>query len=80
MKMVKSLATIPIHNPLFDALRSNPGLNKHVDNPVERNTKKETPLLKRKSCMSRTDWAWASRFALFVSVFIVIKHLTPHKR
>ena len=51
MKIVKVLATIPIHNPLFDALRSNPDLNKHVDNPVERNTKKETPLLRNKSCV-----------------------------
>ena len=51
MKIVKVLATIPIPNPLFDALRSNPDLNRHVNNPVERNTKKETPLLKRKSCM-----------------------------
>lgn len=57
MKIVKMLATIPIPNPLFDALRSNPDLNKRVNNPVERNTKKETPLLKPKSRMLNAGWA-----------------------
>ena len=54
MKIVKLLDTIPTHDPLFDALRSNPDLSKHANNPVERNTKKETPLLANKSCVSRT--------------------------
>lgn len=45
MKMFRLLALIPVQVPLFDASRSNPDSNMHVKNPVERNTKKETPLL-----------------------------------